>query len=340
MPNKVPKKQRRPVKDRPQRARPEKDPLQPKRPARRGYRILFEDAQLLVVNKTAGILSVPIAGKISPNVQDQLNAYLAPSKRIAWTVHRIDRYTSGLIVFAKNRKARENMIAQFRAHSPQRFYLALVRGQPRDDEGTLTHKLELTLDGFRQRIVTQGGTAAITHYRVVERMPHAALVEVQLETGLKNQIRVQFAAAGMPLVGDRHYHPREIRDKLRRQALHAWRLSFLHPVSGQELKFEAPVPKDFANALQRLRDGDAGPPDMRPNQRPDQRPRRDARDARKPDRRKPGAQKKSGTRKPSAKPKPRAQSTSGPKPDAKAPSKANQPPRSDTGFTKKSSKRT
>ncbi len=250
------------------------------RPRSRGYGMIHEDAHLLVVDKDPGILSVPIPDKHSANVQDLLNRYLEPTKQRALTVHRIDRYTSGLIVFAKNRRARERLVAQFRAHTPERFYLALMRGQPEDDEGVLEHRLELTLDGFRQQVVSKGGTLAVTHYRVLERMPAACLLEVQLDTGLKNQIRVQFAAAGMPLVGDRHYDPREAQDPLRRQALHAWRIGFAHPADGELVQFQAPIPVDFERAMERLRLGESGPaqlpaspPDGRPNRARSGRPR-------------------------------------------------------------------
>ena len=216
--------------------------------------MVYEDVHLLVADKDPGVLSVPLPGKHSPNLKDMLDDYLVSQKREAFPVHRIDRYTSGLVVFAKNRKAWQGLVAQFRAHSPERVYLALVRGEVREEQGTLRHHLELTTDGFRQRVARQGGTEAVTHYRVLERLPGVTLLEVRLETGLKNQIRVQFRAFGHPLVGDRHYAAAEVQEvDLRRQALHAARLAFDHPATGRRVVFEAPVAADLERLLARLR---------------------------------------------------------------------------------------
>ncbi|HSH69306.1 MAG TPA: RluA family pseudouridine synthase [Deferrisomatales bacterium] len=229
-------------------------PTPVRRKTPRPYRIVHEDRHLLVIDKDPGVLSVPIPGKRSRNLQELLDRYLESQKRDALPVHRIDRYTSGLVVFAKHPKARENLVRQFRARTPERVYQALVRGTVAADSGTLRHSLELTTDGFRQQVAREGGTPAVTHYRVLERLPGATLLEVRLESGLKNQIRVQFRAAGHPLVGDRHYsHAEKSEEVLGRQALHAWQLAFLHPDSGHPVRFEAPLPEDFERALRRLR---------------------------------------------------------------------------------------
>ncbi len=221
---------------------------------RRGFRIVFEDPHLIVVDKPAGLLAVPLPGKRSKNVKEMLDRYLIPQKREARPVHRIDRYTSGLVVYAKGRRAWEGLVAQFRARTPERVYLAVARGRVPQDRGTLRHRLELTRDGFRQRVVERGGTEAVTHYRVLERFRDATLLEVRLETGLKNQIRVQFRAAGFPLVGDQHYAWEEAgRTRLGRHALHAWKLAFFHPETGECLSFEAPLPPDLKALLSRLR---------------------------------------------------------------------------------------
>ncbi|MHB8766622.1 MAG: RluA family pseudouridine synthase, partial [Deferrisomatales bacterium] len=183
----------------------------PRRDRQRPFRIVHEDSHLLVADKDPGILTVPLPGKQSRNLKALLDRYLVSQKREALPVHRIDRHTSGLVVFAKNRGAWQHLVAQFRARTPERVYLALVRGEVPAESGTLRHRLELTTDGFRQRVVTQGGTEAVTHYQVAERLGGATLLEVRLESGLKNQIRVQFRAAGHPLVGDQHYAADELR---------------------------------------------------------------------------------------------------------------------------------
>lgn len=231
-----------------------KPPHRPSQKSRRPFRLIHEDPHFLVVDKDAGILTVPIPGKQSRNLQELLDRYLTSQKKTALPVHRIDRYTSGLVVFAKTRRARQQLVAQFRARSPERVYLAIVRGAVAEEAGELRHRLELTRGGFRQRLAREGGTEAITRYRVLERFPGATALEVRLVTGLKNQIRVQFRAAGHPLVGDRHYAAEEAREALlKRQALHAWRLGFVHPATGRPVRFEAPLAVDLEQVLTRLR---------------------------------------------------------------------------------------
>jgi 23S rRNA pseudouridine1911/1915/1917 synthase len=229
----------------------------------RSFRIVHEDPDLLVIDKDSGILTVPLPGKWSRNLKELLDDYLASQKREALPVHRIDRYTTGLVVYAKKRKAWERLAAQFRARSPERVYLALVRGDMPQEAGTLRHRLELTTDGFRQRIVRRGGTEAVTHYRVLERLPNTTLLEVRLESGLKNQIRVQFRAFGHPLVGDRHYAAEEAAEAtLKRQALHAWKLAFIHPATGKPVSFEAPLAPDMERLIERLRKQAFPPPTL------------------------------------------------------------------------------
>lgn len=219
------------------------------------FRIIHEDGDVVVVDKDAGLLTVPIPKSKARNLKELLDSYLVNRDRgRALQVHRIDRYTSGLVVFAKNRDAREKLVAQFRERTPERLYLALVRGSVEADSGTLRHQLRLTREGFRQKVVPQGGTEAITHYKVQERLDGVTLVQVRLETGLKNQIRVQFQAAGHPLMGDRHYEKAEADERLlSRQALHAWRLSFIHPRRKRTVGFEAPLAADLAVLVDRLR---------------------------------------------------------------------------------------
>ncbi|MFH1812241.1 MAG: RluA family pseudouridine synthase [Pseudomonadota bacterium] len=214
---------------------------------------MFQDRELIVVDKDAGLLSVPLEGLRSPSVKEALDRALQRQRKRSFTVHRIDRYTSGLILFALSPRARDALVEQFRSHTPERHYLALVRGTLDGDSGSLRHRLQQNRDDFRQNVVSSGGSVAVLHYRVRERLLDATLLEVQLETGLKNQIRVQFAAAGHPLVGDRQMDPREEHDPLGRQALHAWRLAFEHPATRQRMRFEAPLPVDLEAALKRAR---------------------------------------------------------------------------------------
>lgn len=219
--------------------------------------IVYEDKDLIIIAKQAGLLSVPIPKSRAKNVRDLLNEYMRSQKQKAIIVHRIDRFTSGLMVFAKNKQTHTHLVRQFLAHTPRRIYLTVVRGHPKPAEDELRHYLKLTKRGFRQIAVRnekEGGSLAVTRYRVIEYLPDAALLEVELETGLKNQIRVQLAEAGYPIVGDRHYVPGEERTPgIDRQALHAYRLGFVHPRTGKYVEFEAEPPQDFADLVRHFR---------------------------------------------------------------------------------------
>ncbi len=222
--------------------------------------VIFEDRHLIAVNKPAGILTVPISGMKSANLQECLDTYLEPQKKNVYTVHRIDRYTSGVVLFAKNRKAQAGLIEQFRNHEPARIYLALVRGIPNPAEGELVHHMKRIKEGFRNVIVPEedpNGTRARLFYRIIEQFSDASLVEVALDTGLKNQIRVQLAEVGHPTVGDRHYAASEQEEKLiDRQALHASRLEFVHPITNDIVGIEASIPKDLRRLLVYFRNQD------------------------------------------------------------------------------------
>ena len=219
----------------------------------RRVQVIYQDRDIIVMNKPAGMLTVPIPKMQSLNLLEHLKQELAKTREQAITVHRIDRYTSGLVVFAKNSKAHGNLVKQFLAHTPVRTYLALVRGNVKSDSGTLEHYLKKVEKGFRNVVVRgekEGGALARLHYKVVERFPDTTLVHINLDTGLKNQIRVQFETIGHPMVGDRHYHSREADEpRIDRQALHALELSFDHPTTGDKVMFRAPVPGDIQNLI-------------------------------------------------------------------------------------------
>jgi 23S rRNA pseudouridine1911/1915/1917 synthase len=184
-------------------------------------------------------------------------------KRTPHVVHRIDRDTSGLVVFAKDAGTQQALKAQFIRRGPERVYLAVVLGHPSPPTGTWRDRLAWDRDGLVQRQAhgrDPRGAEAVSAYRVIERLPGAALLEVRLHTGKRNQIRVQAALRGHPLVGERQYGAHSGRGpgppapRFARQALHAWRLGFDHPVDGRRLAFEAPLPSDMTALLERLRD--------------------------------------------------------------------------------------
>ncbi len=221
----------------------------------RTFTITFEDDHLIVVDKAAGTLTVPTDRDEVNTLVERVSIYLSHSrsKRQACLVHRLDRDVSGLIVFGKHEKIAAQLIEQFKQRKPKRVYTAIVAGVVSKDEGTFRSHLATgkNLDRYVTRESPETETA-ITNYRVVRRMADATLIEATLETGKRNQLRVQFADAGHPVLGDRRYrveqamHSRWIR---RRIALHVKTLGFEHPVSGEEMNFDSPLPSAMANFL-------------------------------------------------------------------------------------------
>jgi 23S rRNA pseudouridine1911/1915/1917 synthase len=166
--------------------------------------ILYEDRDMIIVNKPSGLLSVPIPKTQAPNLLEIVNMALDKKGEKAITVHRIDRFTSGAVVFAKNSESHKGLVRQFLSHTPIRTYLALVRGSVTPPSGELIHYMKQVSRGFRN-IVTkpddpQGAMARLT-YSTEESHKTTSLMKIRLDTGLKNQIRVQFAAIGHPMVG-------------------------------------------------------------------------------------------------------------------------------------------
>ena len=229
-------------------------------------RIVFEDDDLIVLDKPAGLLSVPLdvreaAASIFEQVEDHLRR---SGKRRPLVVHRIDRDTSGLVVFAKHAGAQRQLKEQFRRREPERIYWAVVYGCPDPASGTWRDRLVWDARASIQKETHRNdpnGLDAIADYRVVERFATTSLVEVRLETGKRNQIRIQARLRGHTLVGEKRYvfGPDNLRPlAFPRHALHAYRLAFRHPSDGRLLRFEAPVPDDLAALFRRLRQG-AGP---------------------------------------------------------------------------------
>jgi 23S rRNA pseudouridine1911/1915/1917 synthase len=228
-----------------------------------GLRIVFEDDDLIVLDKPAGLLSVPLdireaAASIFEQVEDHLRR---SGKRRPLVVHRIDRDTSGLVVFGKHGDAQRHLKEQFRRREPERIYWAVVYGCPDPASGTWRDRLVWDERASIQKETHRSdpnGLDAIAHYRVVERFATTSLVEVRLETGKRNQIRIQARLRGHTLVGERRYvfGPDDLRPlAFPRHALHAYRLAFRHPADARPLRFEAPVPDDLAALFDRLRGG-------------------------------------------------------------------------------------
>ena len=223
--------------------------------------VLYEDDALLVVDKPAGLLAVPLERKASaPSVFDQLEDHFrSRGKRKPLVVHRIDRDTSGLVVFARTPHAQAALKEQFKRREPERVYLAVVYGRPSPPQGTWRDHLVWDTKALIQKETHPNdprASDAISEYRVLETFADASLIEVRLRTGRRNQIRIQARLRGHTLVGEKRYvyGPDAIRPIVfARQALHAHRLSFLHPSDSRRLTFESPLPSDFAALLSRLR---------------------------------------------------------------------------------------
>jgi RluA family pseudouridine synthase len=223
--------------------------------------IIFEDESLVVVNKPAGLLSVPLERKSeAPSVYEQIEDHFRPrGKRRPFVVHRIDQDTSGLVVFAKDARAQSQLKAQFKRREPTRIYLAVVYGHPDPAQGRWRDHLVWDEKALIQKEThprDPNGQDAISDYRVLETFRDTSLIEVQLMTGRRNQIRIQARLRGHTLVGERRYTygPDALRTiQFERHALHAYRLGFDHPDDGRELRLEAPPPADFIALLDRLR---------------------------------------------------------------------------------------
>jgi 23S rRNA pseudouridine1911/1915/1917 synthase len=210
-----------------------------------GLLILHEDVDVIVVFKANGLLTVATERERENTVQAYLNTYLgARREERIHVVHRLDRETSGVLVFAKNFHAREVLKEQFAAHTVDRVYIAIVEGEMHPPSGTIRSYLFERKD-LRMVSVDARPDAklAITHYRTVKTSSAYAMLEVRLETGRKNQIRAHLSEAAHPVVGDQMYG--STINPLGRLGLHAKSLGFTHPTSGKRMTFTAPLPKSF-----------------------------------------------------------------------------------------------
>ncbi|MBX9815701.1 MAG: pseudouridine synthase [Proteobacteria bacterium SG_bin5] len=228
--------------------------------------VIYEDAHLIVVDKPAGLVVHPAAGNLDGTLVNALLHHCAGQLSgiggVArpGIVHRIDKDTSGLIVAAKHDRAHEGLARQFAAHSIDRRYKAIVQGHPKPSEGRVDAPLARSPANRKKIAIVPGGKRAVTHYRTLETLRHSALVECRLETGRTHQVRVHMASLGHALLGDPVYArlPQSLRAcvetlNFRRQALHAARLGFIHPISSNALAFESELPADMQELFDSLR---------------------------------------------------------------------------------------
>lgn len=215
-----------------------------------GIKFRFEDATLIVIEKPANLLSIATDRGKDRTAYSQLMAHVRRdrerSRDRVWIVHRLDRETSGMMVFAKNPRAKESLQKQW--EQTHKRYQAIVEGAPPESHGTLESDLD---ESSPVRVFSapagQRTRHAVTHYRVLKRHANLTLVELTLETGRRNQIRVQLADAGCPIVGDEKYGAKT--NPARRLALHACALQFTHPETREKMSFESPLPRELARLV-------------------------------------------------------------------------------------------
>ncbi len=238
--------------------------------------IIYEDDQVLVINKPAGLVVHPGHGNYSGTLVNALTHHLKgldmldDSDMRAGLVHRIDKNTSGLLVIAKNVKAHAHLAKQFFDHTTSRKYVALVWGDIKEEEGTITGNIGRSVrDRLKMFVFEDGsdGKHAVTHYRVLQRFGYVTLVECELETGRTHQIRVHMAYKGHHLFNDERYGGDRVLKGttfskykqfvencfalLPRQALHAKSLGFTHPTTGERMEFSSPLPQDFTALIEK-----------------------------------------------------------------------------------------
>ena len=221
--------------------------------------ILYQDDDLAVVYKPSGMVVHPAAGNPDGTMVNALLKHLDHLSGIGGEirpgiVHRIDKDTSGLLLVAKNDFSHLSLSEQIRAHSVHRAYMAIVQGRMRDAEGTVDAPIGRHPTDRKKMAIVPGGREAVTHWRVLEELRGAALLECRLTTGRTHQIRVHMASIGHPLLGDPVYGPKRMPYPVTGgQLLHAFRIGFVHPRTGEEMCFEAPPEPRFLNWLQKLR---------------------------------------------------------------------------------------
>ena len=217
-------------------------------------RVAFEDEHLLVVDKPSGLVVHPGAGQTDATLVHALlgRTVGGTEPQRPGIVHRLDRDTSGLLVVSKTEEAFRRLQSLVRRHRLEREYLALVRGRPRSRTGRIEAAIGRDRsEPTRQSLDTDTPRDAVTHFEVVEFLPDHALLRVRLETGRTHQIRVHLAAIDLPVVGDRVYGVAGLG--VERQFLHAARLAFPHPITGEPVETESPLPDELAAALDRAR---------------------------------------------------------------------------------------
>lgn len=215
--------------------------------------VLYEDDSLLIINKTGDMVVHPTCLHLDGTLANYVKHYLEEKGEFITTrfVNRLDRETSGIIIFAKNDYTQEVLSKQMQSGVFVKEYIAVVHGRVKDDIGTINLPIKRAPNSIMERITAEDGEYAVTHYKIVKRMEEMSVVELKLETGRTHQIRVHLKAIGHPIVGDGLYS--EIStDLIKRQALHACKVSFIHPITKEKMEIKTDVPDDIHSLINNI----------------------------------------------------------------------------------------
>ena len=224
--------------------------------------IVYEDNDILVVNKQKGLVVHPANGNPDGTLVNAIMAHCKDSlsgiggELRPGIVHRLDKDTSGLLIIAKNDKAHIQVSQQIKDREVKKTYIALVRGTIAEDEATINMPIGRSTKDRKKMAVTKNGKEAVTHFKVLNRFTtnkaNYTLLEIKIDTGRTHQIRVHMAEIGHPVIGDSVYSNGKNEFGVEGQCLHAKRLEFLHPITGKEMKLEAPLPEYFQDIIAKL----------------------------------------------------------------------------------------
>ncbi len=222
--------------------------------------IIYEDKDIIVVNKPKGMVVHPANGNPDGTLVNAIMAICKDSlsgiggKLRPGIVHRLDKDTSGLLIIAKNDKAHVNMSEQIKNHEVKKTYIALVKGIVKENEATIDMPIGRSISDRKKMAVTKNGKNAVTHIKVLKRYKKYTLLEINIETGRTHQIRVHLSQIGYPIVGDEVYSNGKNEFEVTGQCLHAKSLEFEHPITKQKMKLEAPLPEYFEKIIKKLDD--------------------------------------------------------------------------------------
>ena len=222
--------------------------------------VLYEDDYIIVVNKAKGMVVHPANGNYTGTLvnallyrcKDSLSG-IGGEKRPG-IVHRLDKDTSGVLIVAKCDKAHINLSEQIKEHKVKKTYIALVKGIVKDNEATIDMPIGRSKKDRKKMDIDKNGKNAITHFKVLKRYQGYTLLKVNIETGRTHQIRVHLSTIGYPIVGDMVYSTGKNEFNVEGQMLHAWRIEFTHPITGEKMNIEAPLPQYFEDVLKKLED--------------------------------------------------------------------------------------